>query len=116
LSETEILVVTHGSFAHFLFNRWEDEPSKSGSCSRHLLSGHVSFTTLPGSGLPGNDITMFRAWFGPGYPISIDFLDYISEVVDRGARDCGIFTKEKVRYAQVKAGSQSNVKGLSHWE
>ena len=106
LRETEILVVTHGSFAHFLFNQWEGEPGKSGSCSRQLHHGHVSFTTLPGPSLPGDDMTVFRRWIGPGYPISFDFLDYSPEVANQGVRDCGIFTKDKVRYVRVPARSQ----------
>ena len=32
LSEREILVVTQGSFCHFLFNQWDGEPGKSRSC------------------------------------------------------------------------------------
>ena len=115
LSETEILIVTHGSFAHFLFNRWDGEPGKSRSCGTQLHHGHASFATLPGPGLPGEDMKVFRGYAGPGYPVSLDFLDYSPQVADYGVRDCGIFTKDKMRYARASARNQSNITGLSRW-
>jgi broad specificity phosphatase PhoE len=100
LSETEILVVTHGSFAHFLFDQWAGEPGESGSISQQLHHGQVNFVTMPGPELAGHDLKVFRRWVGPGYPITFDFLDLSPRVCDHGTRDCGIFTPDKVRNAK----------------
>ena len=100
LSETEILVVTHGSFAHFLFNQWDGEPGETISIASQLHYGQAKFATIPGPGLPGHDLKVFKRYAGPGYPVSFDFLDFSPEVCDRGARDCGIFTPDEVRYAE----------------
>jgi broad specificity phosphatase PhoE len=100
LAETEILVVTHGSFAHFLFNQWAGEPGKTRSMATQLQFGQVNFATIPGPGLPGHDLMVFKRYLGPGYPVSFNLLDYSPEVRDHGARDCGVFTSHKMQSAE----------------
>jgi broad specificity phosphatase PhoE len=41
LEETEIIVVTHGCFLHFLFNRWTGIPGDSHSASAELQPGEA---------------------------------------------------------------------------
>jgi hypothetical protein len=106
LSETEIFVVSQVSFCHFLFNRWDGEPSKSRSCGWRLYYGLVSFVMLPGQDLADEDIKVFRRYAGLGYPVSVDFLDYNVKVANCAARDCGILTEYKVRYAQIQVRNQ----------
>jgi broad specificity phosphatase PhoE len=52
LDDSEIVVVTHGSFAHFLFNAWEGEPGNSESHGFQLETGKTVPLALPDRSLP----------------------------------------------------------------
>jgi len=99
LDEREIIVISHGSFIHFLINRWANEPGSSRSFSFQFQPGRAKPFILPGPSLPGLEFKRFVDYIGPRYPPELSLQDYDDEVAQRGIRDCGIFTMEKVRNA-----------------
>jgi broad specificity phosphatase PhoE len=99
LDETEIIVISHGSFLHFLLNQWAGEPGNSRSLAPQLQPGDAKPFTLPGSSLLGLAFEQLVRYYGPDFPPELREEDYDDEVALRGIRDCGIFTIERVRNA-----------------
>lgn len=99
LDETEIILVSHGSFVHFLLNWWAGEPGKSRSFSTQLQLGQARPFTLPGKNLPGLEFEPLISYAGPSYPLESKLQDFKDEVALLGKRDCGIFTVERVQNA-----------------
>jgi hypothetical protein len=99
LDETEIILISHGSFVHFLLNWWAREPGKSRSFSTQLQLGQARPFTLPGKNLPGLEFEPLVSYAGPGYPLGSKLQDFKDEIALRGKRDCGIFTVESVKNA-----------------
>ena len=97
LDETEIIVITHGSFLHFLLNWWTGEPGKSRPYSTQLQLGQAKPFTLPGKTLSGLEFERFVQYAGPMYPSANKLRDISKEVSLHGMRDCGIFTPENIR-------------------
>src|SRR5205814_10393501 len=99
LVETEIIVISHGSFLHFLINWWANEPGNSRSLAPQLQPGEAKPFTFPGSSLPGFDFEPLVSYDGPEFPPEWRVEDYDDEIAILGVRDCGIFTIERVRNA-----------------
>lgn len=99
LDENEIIVISHGSFLHFLINCWAGEPGNSRSLATQLQPGDAKPFILPGTSIPGLEFKRFVDYVGPDYPPEWRLEDYDDEVALRGIRDCGIFTIERVRNA-----------------
>ena len=99
LEEKEIVVVTHASFAHFLFNDWLGPPGEPGSRSfgSQLRHGFALTLTLPGKNLPGIEFGAYATGVGPPYPLQSLKEDYTPHVYRAGLRDCGIFTDQRLR-------------------
>src|ERR1700737_2900825 len=55
IQDQEIVVVTHASFAHFLFNQWDGMPDASLSNGTQLGHGEALSVTLPAKQLPSLD-------------------------------------------------------------
>jgi len=99
LDETEIILVSHGSFVHYLLNRWAGEPGKSCSLSLQLQLGEARSFTIPGKTLSGSEFEGLVDYDGSCYPFVHREQDFSNEVSLYGARDCGIFTVDRVRNA-----------------
>ena len=99
LDETEIIIISHGSFIHFLLDWWAGEPGKSRSLSTQLQFGRAKPFTIPGRTLPGLELEPLVDYSGPYYPLTSKQEDFSDAVSLRGIRDCGIFTVESVRNA-----------------
>jgi broad specificity phosphatase PhoE len=99
LNETEIILISHGSFLHFLMNWWAGEPGNSRSLATQLQPGDAIPFTLPGSSIPGLEFKHFVDYEGPEFPSEWRLEDYDDDVALRAIRDCGIFTIERVRNA-----------------
>ena len=99
LDETEIILVSHGSFLHFLLNRWAGEPGKSRSLSLQLQLGEARPFTISGKTLSGLEFEPLVDYAGPRYPFEHREQDFSNEVSLYGDRDCGIFTIDRVRNA-----------------
>jgi broad specificity phosphatase PhoE len=98
--EVEIVVVTHASFAHFLFNDWRGEPGDSVSNAKRLDYGLAQSVTLPGNFLPGLEFQRYEAHEGfvqLAYPPEGSTKDEDQWVQRFTVRDCGIFTERKYR-------------------
>jgi broad specificity phosphatase PhoE len=93
LEDTEIIIVTHGAFAHFLFNNWMGQPGDSESRGTQLENGEARPMTMPGKLLDGVGLETTGTWVhvGPLYPEEGSLLDTSAEVLD-GPKDYGIFT------------------------
>lgn len=98
LEETEIILVTHGSFIHYLFNRWTGEPG-SHSASAQLQPGEAQPMTMPGKSFPEQDFQPLIQYAGPLYPLKWKLQDYEPRILYFETRDCGIFTNETIRNA-----------------
>ena len=99
LDEMEIIVVTHGTFLHFLLNWWTGEPGESRPYSIQQEFGEAKPFTLPGKRLPGLEFERLVHYSGPIYPMKHKLQDFSDEVSLRGIRDCGIFTPESIQKA-----------------
>ena len=96
LKETEVIVITHGTFLNYLLNWWTGEPGTSRPYSRQQGLGEAKPFTLPGKSLPGSEFNLFVRYSGPVYPVEHKLHDFGNEVSLRGVRDCGIFTPESI--------------------
>jgi broad specificity phosphatase PhoE len=94
LDAEEIVVVTHGSFAHFLFNDWSGTPGDSRSFGDQLGNAKARTFTMPGPMLPGAEFGAFAAGTGPDYLVKSSREDYSLHVCEFGTRDCGVFTDD----------------------
>jgi hypothetical protein len=99
LDDLEVILVTHGGFAHFLFNRWEGVPGDSRSFGTQLRNGQARPMTQPGKLQDGAEFQGTGRWFhiGPDYPAAGQRLDSSDEVSRHGRRDCGVFTPYNLR-------------------
>lgn len=99
LEESEIVLVTHASFAHYMFNDWFGSPGapRSQSFAPQLGHGTSQTLTLPGKDVPGIEFGAYARGMGPTYPPQSLQEDYIPKVYRSGARDCGIFTDQSLR-------------------
>jgi broad specificity phosphatase PhoE len=98
LEEAEIILVTHGSFIHFLLNRWTGKPG-SHSASAQLQPGEAQPMTIPGKSFPDQDFQSLTRYAGPLYPLKWKLQDYEPRTLYFENRDCGIFTHETIRNA-----------------
>ena len=91
--DMEIIIVTHGSFAHRLFNLWMGQPGDSNSGGTQLGDGKARPMTLPGKTLDGAELQETGEWvhIGPQYPKEGSSLDASDEVL-QGPKDYGAFT------------------------
>lgn len=98
LDDTEVIIVTHGGFAHFLFDRWTGDPGDSESLGPQLKNGEARPMTLPGKAIDGTQLhsTGTMVHFGPRYPQDASLLDDSPEVIN-GPRDYGMFTAASLR-------------------
>jgi hypothetical protein len=94
LDAKEIVVVTHGSFAHFLFNDWCGTPGASMSLGDQLDNAKARTLTMPGTTLPGAEFGAFAAGTGPDYLVKSSREDNSPRVYQFGKRDCGVFTDD----------------------
>ena len=92
LDETEIIVISHGSFLHFLLGWWAREPGNSRSLAPQLQLGQTKPFTLPGRSIDGLKFEPPVDYAGPGYHAVLSIEDYNDEIALRHVRDCGIFT------------------------
>jgi len=99
LDDVEVIVVTHGSFAHFLFGSWEGEPGASMSRGVQLRNGEARPMTLPNKTQPDSKFKScgILGNIGPMYPPEGRCKDGSSGVFLTGIRDCGIFTARELR-------------------
>jgi broad specificity phosphatase PhoE len=99
LDDTEIILVTHGGFTHFLLDDWAGDPGSSRSYGTQLDNGEALPVTLPGKSLPevGFQLTGTWAHIGPRYPNDGAMEDCSPEVYIHGRRDCGVFTPDSLR-------------------
>ena len=99
LDDTEIIVVTHGSFAHFFFDNWDGEPGDSLSYGTQLANGQARPMALPDKSLPDDGFQPCGTWIhiGPDYPEDGISEDYSPEVYLKGQRDCGVFTSSSLQ-------------------
>jgi broad specificity phosphatase PhoE len=97
LDAKEIVVVTHGSFAHFLFNDWSGTPGESISFGYQLGNGVARTLTMPDMTLAGIEFGAFVKGFGPNYPVTGIREDNQPRVYRFGKRDCGVFTDNSLR-------------------
>ena len=101
LDETEIILVSHGSFVHLLLNRWAGRPGASRTHSPQFQVGEAKPYTIPGKTLRGLQFEKLVDYDGPFYPSEYSTQDSSAEVELYGVRDCGIFTHDSVRHAPV---------------
>ena len=99
LDETEIIVISHGSFLYFLLGWWAQEPGNSRSLAPQLQLGQTKPFTLLGRSIDGLEFEPLVDYAGSGYPLVLSIEDYNDEIALRGVRDCGIFTINRVRNA-----------------
>jgi hypothetical protein len=99
LDAVEIVIITHASFAHFLFNDWLGPPGEPSSRSFGTQLGHgeARTFTLPGKNVPGVEFGAFATSVGPAYPLPTLREDYTPQVYRLGKRDCGVFTEQSLR-------------------
>ena len=98
LDDNEVIVLTHGSFAHFLFNHWHEKTGLS--LTTQLENGQARPMTLPGKSLPGNELKTCGTLLHVGpthYPTDTINEDNHPDVYLRGKRDYGIFTPLALR-------------------
>jgi len=99
LVEKEIIVITHGSFAHYLFNYWSGDPGKSYSALFPLGRGRVQPSIMPEAPSSEDKLIPFLRYAGPFYSRRGELQDFEPDVYASGERDCGIFTDAKIRDA-----------------
>jgi len=92
----EIVVVTHGSFAHFLVNDWAGAPGASMSVAFQLANGVARTLTMPGKTLPGIEFGAFATGVGPSYSVLSIREDDLPRVYRYGKRDAGVFTDQRL--------------------
>lgn len=100
LDDMEVIVITHGDFAHFIFDCWAGEPGNSVSYGTQLLNGQAQAMTLPNKSLPPAKFqpcgTLMH--IAPDYPAEGIWEDESPEVYLDGVRDCGIFTPSELKH------------------
>jgi len=99
LDDTEIIVISHGSFLHFLLNWWAGEPGTSRSLAPQLQPGQAKPFTLAGPSIAGLEFEPLVHYAGPGYPALFSIQDYAVEIAQFGVRDCGTFTIDSIQNA-----------------
>jgi len=93
LDDNEVIVVTHGSFAHFFFNRWDKETGLS--LITQLENGQARPMTLPGKSFTEKELKSCGTLLHVGpktYPRDTIHEDNEYRGKRPRARDCGIFT------------------------
>jgi hypothetical protein len=95
----EVILVTHGGFAHFLLDDWAGQPGSSQSYGTQLENGEAMPVTLPGKSLPETEFQLTGTWahIGPRYPKDGAMEDSSPQVNVHGLRDCGVFTPDRLR-------------------
>ena len=95
VDDVEIIVVTHGDFAHFLWHKWAGNPGKSGTAGFQLSNGVAIPVTLAGSGQPEGGFCecdlLIRP--SPSYDLKEETVADLFDIV----RDCGVFTPVHLR-------------------
>jgi broad specificity phosphatase PhoE len=89
--DDEVIVVTHGGFVHFLWDRWHGHPGSSSSSGENLFNGEAVPVTLSDASFhEANEDCQPQ----PHYPgmKRVELEDY------KGVpRDCGMFTADRLR-------------------
>ena len=88
-------MVTHGSFVHFFFDKWDGVPGRSGSRGYSLENGEAIPMTLASRDLRDEGFCMCPLGVLPSPDIWVGEED-VSDV-DKAERDCGIFTPDHLR-------------------
>jgi len=86
----EIIVVTHGGFVHFFYDRWAGVPGDSGSGGDQLDTAEALPMILPGSQREDGRFHRCPLDVNPG-PYEHLTYETVSDLADV-SRDCGIFT------------------------
>jgi hypothetical protein len=96
LLEREIILITHSSFSHYLFNLWSGEPGKSNSSLFAILQGQARPYLLPESPSAAPELLPFCQYLGPWY-LEDETEDCEREPWEYGEWDCGVFTDSEIR-------------------
>ena len=99
VSEQEVIVVTHGSFARYLINFWEGEPGRSFCGSIELMHGNAQPYIMPQDPSSNAELTPFVPYLGTTFSNEGELKDCDPYVYAYMPRDCGIFTDEKIANA-----------------
>ena len=97
--ETEIVVITHALFAHYLMNFWEAEPGHSFSGTIDFMHGDAQPYVMSEDKSLGAELTPFVHYFGPWYSNEGHLTDREPKVYAYMTKDCGIFTDKKIAKA-----------------
>lgn len=103
LRESEIIVITHGIFAHYLINFWESEPGRSFSGSIPFMRGFAQPYIMSEDASIDAMFTPFMRYMGPWCSEEGDRRDNEPEVYAYMRRDCGVFTDIRIANAIGKA-------------
>jgi len=96
VDDMEIIVVTHGGFVHFFYDRWQGEPGESGSGGYQLHNAGALPMTLPGPRHENERFYDCPLSITPGPSYLELYTEDASDLADV-PRDCGIFTPADVR-------------------
>ena len=91
VDDEEVVVVTHGGFVHFFYDRWDGIPGRSGSRGYDLGNGEAVPIVVPGPKLPDGTFKRGLLGIGPS-PFYKGMTTESRSDVGRLKRDCGIFT------------------------
>jgi len=96
VDDEEVVVVTHGGFVHFFYDRWDGVPGRSGSRGYDLGNGEAVPMVVPGPNLPDGSFLRGPLGIGPS-PFYKGMTMESRSDVDRLERDYGIFTPARLQ-------------------